>query len=58
MNVVPVRVSTGFQKEPNRPATAPRTEHRPPQWRIAMTVHDIDHRTRGQQDFDGAGTCA
>ncbi|WP_435853929.1 hypothetical protein [Streptomyces misionensis] len=55
MNVVPVRVSTCFQKKPNRPTFASRTEHRPSQRRIAMTVHDIDRRTRGQQDFDGRG---
>ncbi len=55
MNVVPVRVGTGTQKEPNRPAFVPRTEHRPPQRRIAMTVHGIDRRTRGQQHFDSSG---
>ncbi len=52
MHIVQVRVSTGFEKEANRPAFAPRTEHRPRQRRIAMTVHGIDRRPRGQQHFD------
>lgn len=44
------------EKEANRPAFAPRTEHRPRQRRIAMTVHDIDRRPLGQQHFDDRGS--
>lgn len=55
MSVVPVRVGTGLQQEPNRPAFAPGTEHRSPQRCVAMTIHDIDRGTPIEEDFDGRG---
>ncbi len=52
MSVNPVGVGTGFQQQPDRRPLALRREHRPPQRRIAVAIHGIDRRTRGQENLD------
>lgn len=52
-SVDPVEVGTGFQQQPDHRPLALRTEHRPPQRRIAMAIHGTNRRTRGQENLDG-----